>query len=529
MTDLISEEIRRKKISLNNMDRKRKLDSTAEERLEEAKPHSDLITSEELDSIIHADDYKRLKENIENGKIKDVNMIVTESSHRSLLMMACEIGSIECVKILFANKADVNYTDYDDWSAVTSAAESGNVDIVKLVLSRDELNIDLVYDALHAPLCSGSANFRLSTEIAMLLISRLPDVNRRVRGSCVLLNHAASGGYLDIVRLLLESGADPNVTDNVEYDALYDACSEGHFDVVKLLFEFDSPHKITEETINSAYLCACYDGHLEIVSYLIGKGADVNATGGGGRLAIDYAIRKNNIPLAELLMESGFNVNTIYYERSALHFACLRRHDDMAKLLLEHGADPNLRYPDGSSALLKLVTFTCDNQADYTAYVLLLLARGANVNLAHERTGQTALMIAGAAANTGLVKLLLEYGADPNLHYTDGSSLLFKLVKSTCEKRSNYTAFMTLLLDRGVNVNTAHATTGQTALMAAAQAQDVDLVKLLLEHGADVTQVNREGKGVLDMLGRTRSHAKVAELCQAYIDSNRVDSKPLLK
>ena len=512
------------------MDRKRKHESIEGEGVTEFLPlENDLITSEELESILSADDYKQLQENIEKGKIKDVNMTITADTDISLLMMAGEAGAIECVKVLLANNADVNYTDYYERSAVTSAAESGNTNLLLLILSRDELEADLVYEALHDPLCSGSSAFELSTEVAELLISRLPDVNRKVNGECLLLNHAARGAYLNIVSMLLESGSDPNLTDCNGVDALYAASMEGRFEVIKLLIEFDSPHKISMESINKGYLCACYEGCIEIVSYLIEKGADISATEDNGGPAIDYAIHNNNIPLAKLLIENGFNVNLIYYARSALHFACVRMYDEMAKLLLDSGADPDLRYPDGSSLLLRLVTLTCDSQADYTPYITLLLDRGANVNLAYERTGQTALMIAGSSANIDMVKLLLDHDADPNIHYPDGSSLLLKLVMATCDKHGNYFPYITLLLNHGANVNIAHSVTGQTALMTAAQAQDVDLVKLLLEHGADVTQVNKEGKSVLDMLGRTRSHAKVAELCHAYVDCNRVDSKAILK
>ena len=122
---------------------------------------------------------------------------------------------------------------------------------------------------------------------------------------------------------------------------------------------------------------------------------------------------------------------------------------------------------------------------------------------------------------------MLEHGVDPNIHYPDGSSLLLELVKESCDYGTNDLKLITL--DHGANVNIAHAVTGQTALLIAGAAANADLVKLLLEHGADVTQVDREGKSVLDMLGRTRSHAKLAELCEQYIDSNRVDSKAILK
>ena len=455
------------------MDKKRKVDSIEEEKEEEEGdilPHSDLITPQEILSIFEADDYKRLQENIEKGLIKNDDFsadeqsnfavalfrIFTSAHRKSLLMEACEAGAIECVKVLLANNFEVNYMDDNAETALSSAVKSGNIEIVNLLLTRSGFDLDLVYDTIHDHLYAPPSGFKLSTEIAKLLISRLPDVNRRILGGHVLLNQAAFHGHIDIVRLLLDSGADPTVNDHGGGDALYVASMEGHLGIVKLIFESDSPPKPTAASINKASLCACSENHTEVVRYLISKGADVNALDDDHRFGIDYAIRRNNIPLAKLLIESGFNVNAVRLNRSELFLACAQKRTELVQMLLDSSADPDLRYPDGSTLLLELVQDTCEKLADNTPYITLLLDRDANVNIAHERTGQTALMIAGAAANA-------------------------------------------------------------------------DLARLLLEHGADVTQVNREGKSVLDMVGRTRSHAKVAELCQAYIDSNRVDSKVILK
>ena len=439
------------------MDRKRKLDSTYAEDV--MTRHGSLTIPEIVSIIIAIDDSKSLQENIKNKTIRNINMHITEHTRKTILMKACEAGSIECVKVLLANNSNVNDIDYYQKSALSYAAESGNVNILNIILSHDELDIDLVYETLHEPLSIISPSFPLSIEIVKLLVSRLPDVNRRVHGDCILLNHAVRGGYLDIVRLLLIAGADPCITDVSGRDALELASKEGRIDAIRLLFESNSPNTITTESISNAYLCACYYGRIDIVRYLLSKGADVNATEEDGYLAIDYVISdsmgKSNILLTKLLIESGFNVNAIYLLRSVLYYACIQRSTEVVQLLLEHGAHPDIHYPDGHALLPELVEETCQLRADYTEYITLLLGRGANVNIAHSVTGLTALMIAGSAAN-------------------------------------------------------------------------IDLVKLLLEHGADVTQVNREGKSVLD-IGRTRSHSKVAELYEQYIDSNRVDAKAILK
>ena len=442
------------------MDRKRKLDSTEVGVVEGIKSNCASIRSREIMCIILADDYIRLQENIEKGLIKDVNMLFTNETDKSLLMAACEAGSIECVKVLLVNNADVNYESKLS-TVLTSACKSGNIDIVNLILSSD-FKIELLYLTLYYHLFVPPSTIQLLTELVTLIISRLPDVNRWVHGDRLLLHQAAFGGHVDLVRMLLERGADPNIISMGGCDALYLASLHGRLDVIKLLLESDIPHKISIKSINNAFFECCLQGYIDAVRYLISKGAQVNAAEEDGDFAIDYAIRKNNLPLAKVLIEGGFDVNNThlnYLEVPLLFLACRPHIIDMIQLLLDSGADPNVRYGGGSSVLLDLVTDTCAKRAGYVdmpLVITLLLTHGAHVNIAHERTGETALMIA-------------------------------------------------------------------------AQAQHIDLVKLLLEYGADVTQVNRKGKSVLDMVGRTRSHAKVAELCQAYIDSNRVDSKAILK
>ena len=439
------------------MDRKRKFDPTEIDEVEELGPHASPLSFQKIKIIILIDDYEGLQKLIKSGQIKDFNK--TTFSFKSYLMEACEAKSIECVKVLSANKADVNYQTNIDGNALMSAVESGNIHIINLILSHNELHDELGYQTLRSCLYIPPSWFQSSIEIIKLLISRLPDINRRVNDSWVLLNRAAYGGYLEFIRLFLECGADPNVTDYDHYDALYVACMEGRFDVIQLLLEFDSPHKISAKSINNAFFCACDASDIDVVRYLISKGADVNAVDeDDGSLAIDTAIRRNDIPLTKLLIENGFNVNTMhpeYHDLPLLYLACRPHRADLIKLLLDSGADPNIHYNGGNTLLLELVRDTCEKRADYTDLIIIFLNHGANVNGAHERSGETPLMIAGAAANIGLVKLLLEYGAD-------------------------------------------------------------------------VTQVNIEGKSVLDM-GRTRSHARVAELCGQYVDNNRADAKPLLK
>ena len=196
-----------------------------------------------------------------------------------------------------------------------------------------------------------------------------------------------------------------------------------------------------------------------MVKYLIDQGADVNAQEEerDGMLSIDSAIRHNDVVLAELLIDNGFEIDTIYYDGNLLWFACIFKH-------------------------------------------------------------------------RGIPKLMLDRGADPNAHYPSGNSLRLELIIATCHDHTNCMDTIALLFEYDVDVNVGHAHTGETPLMYAAVHLQVDVVRLLLEHGADVTQVDSYGDSVLDMLDtETPLSVEVVELCKEYIDSNRPRDQAILK
>ena len=155
--------------------------------------------------------------------------------------------------------------------------------------------------------------------------------------------------------------------------------------------------------------------------------------------------------------------------------------------------------------------------------VCLFLDRGADPNALDFR-GNLPLKV--ALSRPEILRVLLEHGADPNRRFPNGSIPLQDLVHY---KQDSYMQAMAVLLELGADPNLALEATGRTVLMRAALELRADLVKLLLEYGADVTQVDREGKSELDMLGRTRKYSKVVELCTQFIDSNKPGAKLLLK
>jgi ankyrin repeat protein len=89
------------------------------------------------------------------------------------------------------------------------------------------------------------------------------------------LMYACAGGHLDVVEILLQSGA--NVEDHNEngHTPLMEAASAGYVNVAKVLLENGAGiNTHSNEFKESALTLACYKGHLEMVRFLLAAGAD---------------------------------------------------------------------------------------------------------------------------------------------------------------------------------------------------------------------------------------------------------------
>jgi ankyrin repeat protein len=120
------------------------------------------------------------------------------------------------------------------------------------------------------------------------------------------LNVASSNGHLEVVKLLLEKGADPVVQDK-SGDLLYITALNGHFEIVKLVLEntddrvLDNHQTFSKNTL----IAASYGGHKEIAMFLLDKGVSVDAHGEEHGTALQAAILTCSIPLVRLLLDRG--------------------------------------------------------------------------------------------------------------------------------------------------------------------------------------------------------------------------------
>ena len=198
---------------------------------------------------------------------------------------------------------------------------------------------------------------------------------------------AAQKGHHEIVRILLDAGANPNLTN----------CASGQ----------------------TALISSVIRQHEKIVKLLLEHGADPNLTDNKNQSALIWAASKKHFNIVELLLKYKANpeIKENKYGQTALIISAIKQHENIVKLLLEHGADPNTHTKDGANSLSQAVL------KNNIAIVRELLEAGADVNIKNN-FGTTPLIWASSKGFIDIVKLLLEHGADPTLIQYDGLSAL---------------------------------------------------------------------------------------------------------
>ena len=231
-------------------------------------------------------------------------------------------------------------------------------------------------DEIEAPLYYASKNDLL--RIVQRLIIMGVDVNASSGYYGNALCVASANGNTEIVKLLLEMGADPNSSKNgwEHGSAVYWASNSGYDAIVRLLLDAGAEVEIEEYTpyVSALHATARF-GQANIVAMLISSGVDVNLNAGK--------------PLDS--------------RNTALSLASANRKDEVAKILVEAGADPDS----------KVVALHIASALGSDEVVKLLLGAGTNI----EQGWRMASPLREAVRHVRLttVKILLDAGADVNL------------------------------------------------------------------------------------------------------------------
>ena len=438
--------------------------------------------------------------------------------------------------------ADVNEAQPDGTRPIHWAVYKVDYELLDLLIAK-KAKADVTNEFGDTPLAE-AAKVADARMVKSLLAAGAGVEGANLEGESALML-AIKTGAVPIVKMLIDAGANVNTIEKEHHQTplMYAAAAKKNAgDMVKLLLakgadtrprslSYDWPSNISAEVRVqyhpfgglTALLYASRDGCYECVEALIASGADVNvATTEEGVTPLMIALDNDNNDIAKLLLDHGAKPGVWdWYGRTALYIAVDRKDGgssgggvrvtvdrshsartsvmDVIKALLAANVDPNPelrmhrptrggfsgRFSDplfdtGATPLLRATT------ANDMEVIQALLARGASPNVTV--MGVTPFLVAagvggggqrGGAQGTALLDLFLKNGADVNTQVTGTTTYSM----------------------RNLSTRPAPPNEGTTALHAAVQAGRTDLVRYLLEHGANPEIVDGNGRKPIDLLG----------------------------
>lgn len=286
-------------------------------------------------------------------------------------------------------------------------------------------------------------------ETANLLIRAGANVNAANEYGVTPLSIACNDGSTAMVESLLKAGANPNDALPTGETALMSAARTGRLDAVKVLLARGADVHAKEELRGqTALMWAVAERHEDVARTLIEQGANVRARSNSGFTPLMFAAREGDLNLARLLLAHGAEASeTDSGGAGVLLVATVRGHADLAMLLLERGANPN------------------EDSAGYTAlhWAAGTTESGSTYDLHQIESGEWSALagIPTKEAKLAVITALLAHGANPNARITKDPP------------RFGYSQFKRQYLMNA------------TPFYLAAQAGDVDVMRLLLANGAD--------------------------------------------
>jgi len=415
---------------------------------------------------------------------------------------------------LKADPTNINATASDGATALYWAARGDYLPIVRMLLAAGA-RVDAADRYGITPLALAAING--SAPVVSVLLEAGANAKGRVGDGETVLMAAARTGRADAVKLLLDRGADPNAREPWQGEtAVMWAAGENNPEAVRLL----------------ASRGANLDAHSNVLEFPKVK-VDLatmvtTALPRGGLTALMFAARQGASEGARALIEAGAPMNSTDPDgTTALNIAIINAHFDTAAVLIERGADLNVADAAGMTPLYAAIDMKHQepmiNRPLQKAtgrllpqdVISMLLAKGANPNLtlkapllmrqhstgdASLGDGATPLMRAAKVTDVELMKALLEHGANPNLALRNGTTVLMNIAaRAGRPAPSEQTTIdvIAMLIKHGADVRVANGT-GQTPLHLAIGRGD-GIVKYLAEHGAPLDAKDSSGRTPLDI------------------------------
>ena len=361
-------------------------------------------------------------------------------NHETPLHVAISHSHVTSVKVLLENGAEINTKSSNGTTPLHTAVQRGTISVIRVLLK---------YDV--------KINVRSRTFLETALYWAVENDNSK------------------IVNLLLHHGADANSKTWKKNTPLHSAIDSGRLEIIKILLNNGANVNIKSISERAPLHCAVEKGHPEIVKLLLLHGADINAKNSEGLSPLHLAselILPSATTIARILINAGADVNDsctseVNTGYTPLHFAVIKKDEELVKLLSEKGANHYARAEDGLDPLdiavyegfiegVRLLLQTCEknidgpgkhgkskievalDRVDYYyvngisewAIAYMLLKNGATII-----EDQRLLMLAMENNSSDIVRMFFEQFPDyseTNDFDIDGQTILHRAVQNHC-------------------------------------------------------------------------------------------------
>ena len=373
-----------------------------------------------------------------------------------------------------------------------------------------------------------------------LIITRPGDIN--ARGGChdTPLHAAVIKGYVGIMRLLLEHGANMATLNDEDFGPLHEASRRGRLDVIGLLLDHRADIDSRNFLGRTPLFIASQEGELEVARVLLQRGATVNSCDNNGNQSLTTASKCGHLGVVRLLLQNGATVDQL-----SLAFASENGHLDVVRLLLQNGATAT-----GVPHCMHRNPLALASQNGHLDVVHLLLQNGTAVDV-HCSGGWTSLILASQSGHPDVVRLLLGNGAAVDFRRGDGwTSLMFAsqnghvdvvrlLLQGSASVKCCYhdnqisysgtsprllTSCAAIQNDRHADSN-PHGGCPGSALHLASTNGHTAIAELLIQHGADVNSQNHNQEIPLHLASRHGQLKTTHLLLASGSDVNSRDRK----
>ncbi|XP_015377737.1 PREDICTED: ankyrin repeat domain-containing protein 17-like isoform X3 [Diuraphis noxia] len=273
----------------------------------------------------------------------------TDEMHTALMEASMD-GHVEVARLLLDSGAQVNMPTDSFESPLTLAACGGHVELALLLIDRGA-NIEEVNDEGYTPLMEAAREGH--EDMVSVLLSKGANINAQTEETQeTALTLACCGGFLDVADFLIKNGA---ILELGASTPLMEAAQEGHIDLVRYLLECGADVHAQTTSADTALTYACENGHTDVADLLLQFGANLEHESEGGRTPLMKACRAGHLCTVQFLISKAADINkvTANNDHTPLSLACAGGHLSVVELLLAHSADPFHKLKDNSTMVIE--------------------------------------------------------------------------------------------------------------------------------------------------------------------------------